>query len=149
MGDDMVYSIRKRVEGLRTRQLRNTKQNIPRGGALGKKIRHAFCAPPGFLLIVADYSQLEVRLFAHFSEDERMVQAICEGQDLHCRSAALMFGCTYEDVLIAKLKDDKAAEKLLKMGITLEMDEEGHPVLTEQERDLLAQRQAAKTLGFG
>ena len=118
-------------------------QNIPARTELGKKIRFAFRAPPGYKLIVADYGQLEMRLFAHFSQEEEMIDAIRSGKDLHCATAALMFDVPYEDIYIATLKKDAEVE-LLKSLYGIEDLE-----LTEQNKLYLTYRQSAKTIGFG
>ena len=123
--------------------------NIPSRTKLGKKIRQAFVAMAGYILIVADYAQLEMRLFAHFSEQglpeeqQIMCQAIREGRDLHCWTAAMMYGADYADVHIAKLKDDQEWELLEEMyGVT-------DRILTPQESEFLSLRSAAKAIGFG
>lgn len=73
-------------------------QNIPVREENGRQIRRAFLAPPGSLLVSADYSQIELTLLAHFSEDENLVQAFRAGIDVHARTAALIFGCFPEAV---------------------------------------------------
>jgi DNA polymerase I len=67
-------------------------QNIPIKTELGREIRAAFIAAPGNLLISADYSQIELRLMAHFSEDPLLVRAFAEGQDIHTLTASEVFG---------------------------------------------------------
>ncbi len=67
-------------------------QNIPVRTPVGERIRRAFVAEPGFKLIAADYSQIELRLLAHLSEDERLIDAFASGQDLHRLTAAHVFG---------------------------------------------------------
>ena len=71
-------------------------QNIPIKTELGREIRAAFIAAPGNLLISADYSQIELRLMAHFSEDSLLVRAFAEGQDIHTLTAAEVFGVAAE-----------------------------------------------------
>ena len=71
-------------------------QNIPIKTELGREIRAAFIAAPGNLLISADYSQIELRLMAHFSEDSLLVHAFAEGQDIHTLTAAEVFGVAAE-----------------------------------------------------
>jgi DNA polymerase I len=71
-------------------------QNIPIKTELGREIRAAFIAAPGNLLISADYSQIELRLMAHFSEDPLLVRAFAEGQDIHTLTAAEVFGVAAE-----------------------------------------------------
>jgi DNA polymerase-1 len=67
-------------------------QNIPTRTAHGKRIRQAFVAPPGMLLLSADYSQIELRLLAHLSHDPVLVEAFSTGQDVHVRTAMEVFG---------------------------------------------------------
>lgn len=102
-------------------------QNIPRPKGDKFKIRDAFTSAPGKRLVVADYDQLEMKLMAHFSGDQRMVEAIASGKDLHCVTVALMFGENYDDVIAAK----KAKNP------------------TPEQEILLMKRQSAKAVGFG
>jgi DNA polymerase-1 len=67
-------------------------QNIPVKTALGMRIREAFVAPEGKKLIGIDYSQIELRLLAHFSEDTVLVNAFNEGHDIHMQTAIALFG---------------------------------------------------------
>jgi DNA polymerase-1 len=67
-------------------------QNIPIRSELGRQIRRAFVAAPGHLLVSADYSQIELRLLAHFTEDEVLIDAFRQGQDIHTRTAMEVFG---------------------------------------------------------
>ncbi|HEY6305603.1 MAG TPA: DNA polymerase I [Candidatus Angelobacter sp.] len=67
-------------------------QNIPIRTELGREIRAAFIAEPGHVLLAADYSQIELRLLAHFSEDPLLVEAFNRGDDIHTLTAAQVFG---------------------------------------------------------
>ena len=67
-------------------------QNIPTRSELGARIREAFVAPEGKLLIGIDYSQIELRLLAHFSEDSVLVSAFNEDKDIHMQTAIVLFG---------------------------------------------------------
>ena len=67
-------------------------QNIPIRTELGREIRRAFIAEPGHVLISADYSQIELRVLAHLAEDETLIAAFREGQDIHDRTALKVFG---------------------------------------------------------
>jgi DNA polymerase I len=67
-------------------------QNIPIRTEVGRRIRQAFVARPGMLLVSADYSQIELRVLAHFSEDPDFVEAFRSGEDIHRRTAAEVFG---------------------------------------------------------
>jgi DNA polymerase-1 len=67
-------------------------QNIPIRTELGREIRAAFIAEPGHVLLAADYSQIELRLLAHFSDDPLLVEAFRRGDDIHTLTAAQVFG---------------------------------------------------------
>ncbi len=67
-------------------------QNIPIRTELGREIRAAFIAEPGHVLLSADYSQIELRLLAHFSDDPLLVEAFRRGDDIHALTAARVFG---------------------------------------------------------
>ncbi len=67
-------------------------QNIPIRTALGREIRRAFVAEPGHVLISADYSQIELRVLAHLSGDETLIDAFKRGDDIHDQTALKMFG---------------------------------------------------------
>ncbi|MFY9561146.1 MAG: DNA polymerase I [Terriglobales bacterium] len=67
-------------------------QNIPIRTELGREIRAAFTAEPGHLLLAADYSQIELRLLAHFSKDKLLVEAFRRGDDIHTLTASQVFG---------------------------------------------------------
>ncbi len=67
-------------------------QNIPIRTELGREIRAAFTAEPGHVLLAADYSQIELRLLAHFSKDKLLVEAFRRGDDIHTLTAAQVFG---------------------------------------------------------
>src|SRR5688572_8610670 len=66
-------------------------QNIPIRTEVGRAIRAAFVAPPGFKLLSADYSQIELRILAHLSHDPEFVEAFTSGDDVHARTAAGIF----------------------------------------------------------
>ncbi|MHA6892960.1 DNA polymerase I [Ralstonia pseudosolanacearum] len=69
-------------------------QNIPVRTEEGRRIREAFVAPAGSVIVSADYSQIELRIMAHLSEDEGLLRAFREGQDVHRATAAEVFGVT-------------------------------------------------------
>lgn len=73
-------------------------QNIPIRSALGQAIRATFIAPPGYQLVSADYSQIELRVLAHLSQDPVLVEAFDSGQDVHTRTAAEIFDIAPERV---------------------------------------------------
>ncbi|QJD91421.1 DNA polymerase I [Duganella dendranthematis] len=73
-------------------------QNIPIRTKEGRRIREAFVAPAGSHIVSADYSQIELRIMAHISEDENMLRAFAEGVDIHRATAAEIFGVAPESV---------------------------------------------------
>ena len=73
-------------------------QNIPIRTLLGREIRRGFVAPPGAVLLTADYSQIELRILAHFSGDEVFVRAFREGKDIHRETAAVIFDVAVDEV---------------------------------------------------
>jgi DNA polymerase-1 len=73
-------------------------QNIPVRTEEGRRIRQAFIPEAGWTMISADYSQIELRILAHYSADATLVQAFQEGQDIHSRTAAELFNCAPEEV---------------------------------------------------
>ena len=88
-------------------------QNIPVKTALGREIRAAFIAAPGNVLISADYSQIELRLMAHFSEDPLLVRAFANGDDIHTLTASEVFGIAPE----AMDKQTRDRAKAVNFGI--------------------------------
>jgi DNA polymerase I len=73
-------------------------QNIPIRTAEGRRIREAFVAPPGSVIMSADYSQIELRIMAHLSEDANMLRAFAEGEDIHRATAAEIFSMAPAEV---------------------------------------------------
>lgn len=73
-------------------------QNIPIRTAEGRRIREAFIAPSGSVIVSADYSQIELRIMAHISEDTNMLKAFADGEDIHRATAAEIFGVTLGEV---------------------------------------------------
>ena len=67
-------------------------QNIPIRTELGSKLRAYFVARPGWVLVDADYSQIELRILAHITGDEQMQQAFLQGEDIHRSTAAKIYG---------------------------------------------------------
>ncbi|MFI5290389.1 MAG: DNA polymerase, partial [Polyangia bacterium] len=72
-------------------------QNVPIRSELGREIRRAFCADAGCLLVVGDYSQIELRLLAHLSEDPVLIDAFQKDEDIHRRTVSEMFGADKAD----------------------------------------------------
>lgn len=73
-------------------------QNIPVRTELGRKVRRAFIAPKGSVLLSADYSQVELRILAHVSQDPNLLKAFAEGEDIHASTAAALFNVPIEQV---------------------------------------------------
>ena len=73
-------------------------QNIPIRTEEGRRIRQAFIPEPGWKMVSSDYSQIELRILAHYSEDETLVEAFQKGQDIHSRTAAELFNCSPEEI---------------------------------------------------
>ena len=88
-------------------------QNIPIRGEDGKEIRKAFVPEPGCLFFSADYSQIELRVMAHLSEDENMIRVFREGKDLHAATAANIYKKAIEDVT----RDERTKSKRANFGI--------------------------------
>ncbi len=88
-------------------------QNIPIRTPQGRRIRQAFIAPPGQLLLAADYSQIELRIMAHLSADEGLLNAFHEGIDVHRATAGEVFGEEYNKVT----KDQRRAAKAINFGL--------------------------------
>jgi len=88
-------------------------QNIPVRTALGREIRAAFVAPPGRLLLSADYSQIELRILAHLSEDAVLVEAFRHGEDIHSRTAQEVFGVGP----MAQTPDHRRVAKVINFGV--------------------------------
>jgi DNA polymerase-1 len=83
--------------------------------------RSCFSAPPGRKLVIADYSQIEIRILADWSQDVSLVKALVSGEDLHCVTASQMFGIALDQVT----KDQRAAAKQLNYGIMYGLGAQG------------------------
>jgi DNA polymerase-1 len=88
-------------------------QNIPIRRAEGRRIRQAFIAPPGHVLLAADYSQIELRIMAHLSGDEGLLAAFAEDRDVHQSTAAEVFGVPLAEVSA----DQRRAAKTINFGL--------------------------------
>ncbi len=95
-------------------------QNIPIRSGLGKEIRRAFVAPPGFRLIAADYSQIELRILAHLSRDPLLLESFQSGEDVHKRTAIEMFGPD-----AGRSDDKRRAAKMINYGIIYGLSDYG------------------------
>lgn len=88
-------------------------QNIPVRTAEGRRIREAFIAPPGSRIVSADYSQIELRIMAHLSEDQNLLRAFANGEDIHRATAAEVF-CTPAD---AVSNEQRRYAKVINFGL--------------------------------
>ena len=96
-------------------------QNIPIRGEIGRQIRQAFIAPQGRVILAADYSQIELRLMAHFSQDEALLDAFQNNQDIHQRTAAEVLGIALDNVTA----DQRRQAKAVNFGLLYGMSEFG------------------------
>lgn len=88
-------------------------QNIPIRGDFGKRMRACFTAGKGLRLAAADYSQVELRVLAHFSNDHNLISAFEADEDIHSRTAALLFEKTPEEIS----KDERSNAKTINFGL--------------------------------
>ncbi len=88
-------------------------QNIPIRTPEGRRIRQAFVPADGHLLLAADYSQIELRIMAHLSADKGLLQAFAKQQDVHCATAAEVFGVALDDVS----HDQRRSAKAINFGL--------------------------------
>ena len=93
-------------------------QNIPTRFELGKRVRKVFRPEEGKVYVDADYSQIELRVLAHISEDEHMIQAFKEGQDIHKQAASKVFKTPIEEVTKEQRSDAKAVNFGIVYGIS-------------------------------
>jgi DNA polymerase-1 len=110
-------------------------QNIPVRTEEGRRIRTAFVPEPGWVLLSADYSQIELRLLAHLSQDPVLIESFQKGQDVHARTAAELFGASLNTVSAAQRRQAKTINfgiiygmGALRLGRSL-----GIPLKTAQE----------------
>jgi len=88
-------------------------QNIPIRTPEGRRIRQAFIAPPGFRLVAADYSQIELRIMAHLSDDASLLRAFADDRDIHQATAAEVFGVSLDSVS----SDQRRSAKAINFGL--------------------------------
>lgn len=93
-------------------------QNIPIRMELGRQIRKVFVPEPGYVFLDADYSQIELRVLAHMSKDERLIEAYRENADIHRTTASLVFHTPYEDVTELQRRNAKAVNFGIVYGIS-------------------------------
>ncbi len=92
-------------------------QSIPVNSPLGRKVRKAFIAGDGYVLLSADYSQIELRLLAHIAKDEKMTEAFQRGEDIHTKTAKEVFGARTEEELKAKRRLAKSTNFGIAYGV--------------------------------
>ena len=122
-------------------------QNIPVRTELGREIRRAFIASPGCVLVSCDLSQIEMRIAAHGSRDQAMIEVFNRNEDIHAKTACGIFGRDYADVMSwdqssAKFKkwkkEERAPSKNLGFGVLYGLTAEGlqRNILTESEGEV-------------
>lgn len=93
-------------------------QNIPIRTAEGRKVRQAFIAPEGYKIVAADYSQIELRIMAHLSQDKGLLEAFAQGLDIHRSTAAEVFSCALDEVTTDQRRQAKAVNFGLIYGMS-------------------------------
>jgi len=106
-------------------------QNIPVRGELGKEVRQAFIAPPSFLLMAGDYSQIDLRALAHLSQDPSLLSAFHHDEDIHSVTAAQLFGIDTSQVI----PDMRRLAKTVNFGVIYGMSDYGLERATELSRE--------------
>lgn len=96
-------------------------QNIPIRNEQGRRIRQAFIARDGYVILAADYSQIELRIMAHLANDANMIKAFAEGKDIHRSTAAEIFGVSLEAVT----SEQRRSAKAINFGLIYGMSEFG------------------------
>ncbi len=106
-------------------------QNIPVRGEIGKKVRQAFIAPPGFCLLSGDYSQIDLRALAHLSQDQGLLGAFNRDEDIHAATASQLFGVDSSQVTA----DMRRVAKTVNFGVIYGMSDYGLEQATELSRE--------------
>jgi DNA polymerase-1 len=106
-------------------------QNIPIRGELGGEVRQAFIAPPGSCLLGVDYSQIDLRVLAHLSQDQSLLSAFQRDEDIHAATAARLFGVDASKVT----PDMRRVAKTVNFGVIYGMSEYGLEQATELSRE--------------
>ncbi|MFC2011467.1 DNA polymerase, partial [Chloroflexota bacterium] len=106
-------------------------QNIPVRGELGKQIRRAFIAPPGYSILTGDYSQIDLRALAHLSQDQGLLDAFKQDEDIHAATATRLFGVDASQVTA----DMRRLAKTVNFGVIYGMSGYGLEQATELSRE--------------
>ncbi|MFC1969280.1 DNA polymerase I [Chloroflexota bacterium] len=114
-------------------------QNIPIRGELGREVRKAFIASPGSRLVAGDYSQIDLRVLAHLSQDEGLLKAFRQDEDIHAATAAQLFGVAASEVN----SDMRRLAKTVNFGVIYGMSDYGLEQATELSREEASQFIAA------
>ena len=113
-------------------------QNIPVRGPLGKRMRSCFIAGPGRLLVSADYSQVELRVLAHVSQDPALLEAFRNGEDIHARTAALVYDLPPDQVSPDQRRNAKTINFGLIYGMGAQKLAQELKISTTQAKDFIA-----------
>ncbi|MCI7508254.1 DNA polymerase I [Desulfovibrio piger] len=113
-------------------------QNIPVRGPLGKRMRSCFIAGPGRLLVSADYSQVELRVLAHVSQDPALLEAFRNGEDIHARTAALVYDLPPDQVSPDQRRNAKTINFGLIYGMGAQKLAQELKIGTAQAKDFIA-----------
>jgi DNA polymerase-1 len=105
-------------------------QNIPVRSEDGRRIRQAFVPEEGYIMVAADYSQIELRIMAHLSGDEALLKAFSEGRDIHTATAAEVFGAEIAEVTV----DQRRSAKAINFGLIYGMSAFGLAKQLDVER---------------
>jgi DNA polymerase-1 len=106
-------------------------QNIPVRGELGREVRRAFMAPSGSRLLGGDYSQIDLRVLAHLSQDESLLKAFLNDEDIHAATAVQLFGVDASRVT----PDMRRMAKTVNFGVIYGMSDYGLEQATELSRE--------------
>ena len=115
--NQVAVSADESTRGIRTGRLSSSDpnlQNIPARKPMGARIRQGFTAPDGCRLVVADYSQIELRLLAHYSGEPKLIEAFLSGADVHAETAAIVFGAPHTE---EEAKANRNIAKTINFGL--------------------------------
>ena len=110
-------------------------QNIPVRGEMGNKIRRAIIAPPGAYLLSADYSQIDLRVLAHLSQDPGLIAAFAQDEDIHATTASTLFGVPRDEVT----PEMRRNAKTVNFGVVYGMSDYGLEQATNLSREEASQ----------